>query len=248
MSKPVMNLATMVGVGGCLGLVIVAPASGEDLKIAEFDYIRLQVSVGAVEAPDIKEDTKDGAGVNTNYEWNGARESGYQAAITALFGRGKLGEGGWEWGAEFVLGFYDITPNDFTVNDVIFTNGSNADLRHNTYGVNLLGGWQWGISDLEEFTGFVELLPHIGGGLATAESEVHNTNGSYSRESGSGAYFEAGLRLGAYITERRFVYGVNVSYAYGYSKIDIDFPGGVSSELELKRHGFGIAGVVGYRF
>jgi len=243
-----MNLATLVGVGGCLGLVIAAPACGEDLKVAEFDFIRLQASIGAAAAPDVKEDTKDGAGVNTSYDWNGGRDNGYQAAITALFGRGKLGEGGWEWGGEFVMGIYDLTPQDFTVDGVVFGNGSGSELRSRTYGINLLGGWQWGLMDLDEFTGFVEIIPHIGGGIATAESEVHNGNGSYSRESGTGAYFDAGLRLGAYITEKRMIYGVNVSYDYGYSKIDIDFPGGYSSELELKRHGFGIAGVVGYRF
>ena len=248
MSKPSMTLATMVGVGGCLGLVMAAPAAGEDLKIAEFNYFRLQASIGAVEAPEVEEDTKDGAGTSTSYEWNGGRESGYQAAITGLFGRGKLGDGGWQFGAEFVMGFYDITPEDFTVDGGVFNNGSGGELRHRTYGINLLGGWQWGLTDLDEFTGFVEILPHIGGGIATAESEVHNSNGSYSRESGSGGYFEAGLRLGAYITEKRMIYGLNVSYAYSYSEVDIDFPGGFSSELELKRHGFGIAGVVGYRF
>jgi len=248
MSKPVMKLATMVGVGSCLGLMVAAPASAEDLKIAEFDYFRLQASVAAAAAPDVEEDTSDGAGVNTTYEWNGGRDTGYQAAITALFGHAKHGEGGWEWGGEFVAGFYDITPADFTVDGVIYDNGSGAKLRHRTYGINLLGGWQWGMTDLDEFTGFIEVLPHIGGGIAMAESEVHNTSGSYSRESGMGAYFEAGIRLGAYITERRFIYGVNLSYAYGYSKIDIDFPGGYSSELELQRHGFGLAGVAGYRF
>lgn len=41
---------------------------------------------------------------------------------------------------------------------------------------------------------------------------------------------------------------MNVSYAYGGSEVDMDFDGGYDSELELKRHGFGIAGVVGYRF
>jgi len=144
-----MNLATLVGVGGCLGLVIAAPACGEDLKVAEFDFIRLQASIGAAAAPDVKEDTKDGAGVNTSYDWNGGRDNGYQAAITALFGRGKLGEGGWEWGGEFVMGIYDLTPQDFTVDGVVFGNGSGSELRSRTYGINLLGGWQWGLMDLD---------------------------------------------------------------------------------------------------
>src|ERR1043165_2968680 len=66
MSKPSMTLATMVGVGGCLGLVMAAPAAGEDLKIAEFDYFRLQASIGAVEAPEVEEDRSEGAGTSTS--------------------------------------------------------------------------------------------------------------------------------------------------------------------------------------
>ena len=95
MSKPFMTLAMSIGIGGGLGLVTVAPAVGEDLKIAEFDYIRVQASIGAVAAPDVEEDS-NGSGINTNYEWNGGRESGYQAALTVLMGRGKMVQGGWQ--------------------------------------------------------------------------------------------------------------------------------------------------------
>jgi hypothetical protein len=248
MSMPFMTLARTMGMGGCLGLLVVAQGAAEDLKIAEFDYLRVQASIGAVEAPEVEEDTRDSGGTSTTYDWNGGRESGYQAALTALWGRGKLGGGGWQFGGELVFGFYDITPKDFTVNGGIFGNGSSAELDHRTIGVNLVGGYQWGIADLDEFTGFVEILPYIGGGFASAESEVHDNNGNYATASGDGAYFEAGLRLGAYITEKRYIYGVNVSYAYSYSEVDIDFAGGFTSEVELIRRGFGIAAVAGYRF
>jgi hypothetical protein len=246
--QPFKFVAMQVGMGGCLGLMALAPAVAEDLKVADFDYFRLQASFSAVAAPDVTENTKASGGTNTEYEWNGGRESGYQAAITALFGRGTPGGEGWQWGAELVYGHYDITPSDFTVDGVVFNNDSGAELTYRTIGINVLGGWQWGMSDLEEFTGFIELMPHLGGGMAFAENEVHDSNGSYARETGTGIYWEAGLRFGAYITERRLVYGVNVSYAYSASSIDIDFPGGYSSELDFKRHGFGIGAVAGYRF
>lgn len=248
MSKPLMTLAMSVGIGGCLGVSTMAPAFGEDLKIAEFDYIRLQASIGAVEAPEVEEDSTDNNGVNTNYEWNGGRESGYQAALTLLMGRGKIGEGGWQWGGEVVYGHYDITPSSFRVSGTTFSNGSGSELTHQTIGINLLGGYQWGLSDITEFTGFVEIMPHIGGGVAFAENEVHLLNGGYEVERGVGAYWEMGLRVGAYITERRFIYGVNVSYTYGGAEMDMDFDGGFSSEMEINRSGFGIAGVAGYRF
>lgn len=248
MSKSLMTLAMSVGIGGCLGLSTAAPALGEDLKIAEFDYVRLQVSIAAVEAPEIEENTTDGGGINTTYDWNGGRESGYQAAITALFGRGKLGGGGWVWGTEVVFGFYDITPGGFSANGQPSGNENGSELDHRTIGINLIGGYQWGLADLTEFSGFVEVLPYVGGGFSSAENEVRNSNGAFSTETGRGGYFETGLRVGAYITEHRFIYGVNVSYAYSHSELDMDFPGGYSSEVELTRSGFGIAGVAGYRF
>ena len=65
MSKPFMTLARTVGVGG-LGLALMAPAAAEDLKIAEFDFFRLQVSLGAVESPEVEEDSTDSNGTNTN--------------------------------------------------------------------------------------------------------------------------------------------------------------------------------------
>ncbi|MBA3698779.1 MAG: hypothetical protein H0W78_07985 [Planctomycetes bacterium] len=248
MSKSLMTLAMSVGIGGCLGLFTAAPALGEDLKIAEFDYIRLQASIGAVEAPDVEEDSNDNNNVNTNYEWNGGRESGYQAALTVILGRGRMGEGGWQWGGEVVYGHYNITPDSFSVNGTVFSNGSGNELKHQTIGINLLGGYQWGLSDITEFTGFVEIMPHIGGGVAFAENEVHLLNGGYEENRGIGAYWEVGVRVGAYITEQRFIYGFNVSYAYGGAEMDMDFAGGFSSELHITRQGFGIAGVAGYRF
>ncbi len=246
-SKSFMTMAQLIGIGGALGLTTMAPVLAEDLKIAEFDYIRLQASFGAVAAPNVEEDTTDGI-QNTNYEWNGGRESGYQAALTLLMGRGKMGTGGWQWGAEMVYGHYDITPSGFNTSDGPSSNNDGGDLTHQTIGVNFLGGYQWGLNDLTEFSGFVEIIPHLGGGVAFAENEVHTLTGGIEQESGVGWYWEAGVRVGAYITESRFIYGFNVSYAYGSSEVDMDFPGGFSSEMKLTRNGLGIAGVAGYRF
>ena len=253
MTKPFMTLAAKVGMGGCLGLAAMAPAMAEDLKVADFDYFRLQASLSAVAAPTVTERTKDSAGITTEYDWNGSRDTGFQAAVTALFGRGTTTGGeGWQWGAELVFGNYDITPSDFTVNGSVINNGSGTDLSYRTIGINVLGGWQMGITDLNEFTGFIEIMPHLGGGFAFADNETNTAaTGSpavYEKGSGTGMYWEAGLRLGAYITERRYIYGFNISYAYSGSAVDMDVAGGFSSKLDLTRRGFGLGGVFGYRF
>jgi hypothetical protein len=254
--KPIMTLTATVarlGMGGCLGMATLAPLVAEDLKVADFDYIRLEASVGVVAAPDVTEDTKDSAGTNTSYDWNGTRDNGIRGAITAIFGRGTATGGeGWQWGVELAYARYDITPADFTVAGSVVDNGSGTQLEYRTIGVNVLGGWQWGMTDIEEFTGFVEIMPHLGGGMAFADNEINTspvgTPASYEQESGTGFYWEAGLRVGAYITERRMIYGVNVSYTYSAAKVDMDFPGGYSSDLDFKGHGFGIGAVAGYRF
>lgn len=253
MTKPFMTLAAKVGMGGCLGLAAMAPAMAEDLKVVDFDYFRLQATLSVVAAPEVTEKSKDSAGTTTKYDWNGNRDNGFQASVTALFGRGTTNGGeGWQWGAELAFGNYDITPADFTVNGAVITNGSNTDLYYRTVGLNLLGGWQLGVTDLDEFTGFIEIMPHLGGGLAFANNEVNTAaSGSpavYEKGNGTGFYWEAGLRIGAYITERRLIYGVNISYAYSASSINMDFPGGFTSDLQLNRRGFGIGGVAGYRF
>ncbi len=252
MSKmPFMTVAKTMGIG-CLGLAAWAPIAAEDLKVADFDYFRLQASLGVVAAPEVNETAKNASGSSTEYEWNGNRDSGYQAAITAIFGRGTPAGEGWQWGTELVFGHYDITPSDFTVDGLVINNGSDAELTYRTFGINVMGGWQWGMTDLDNFTGFIELMPHLGGGIAFANNEVNTAAAGnpavYEEESGTGFYWEAGLRFGAYITEKRLLYGVNLTYAYSASTIDMDFPGGFTSELDLKRHGFGIGAVAGYRF
>ena len=88
----------------------------------------------------------------------------------------------------------------------------------------------------------------LGGGLAFAENELHTVGGSYERANGTGGYYETGLKVGAYITEQRWIYGLNVTYTFGQGQVGMDFGGGYSSKLNLDREGFGITGLMGYRF
>jgi hypothetical protein len=241
--------AISVGLVGGLSLIAANWGYAADQRLAEFDYLRLQASISAVAGPDVEEDSSPSGGTNTHYEWEGVRESGYQATIGAYFGHGHSGESAWQWGPEFVFGSYDITPQSFTVSGASSgtpKNGSTADLYYRTYGLNLVGGWVYGLTNINEFTGFVEILPTIGGGLATADNEVFD-GANYIKGSGSGAYIELGLRAGAYITERRFIYGFQVMYQYSRAKVDIEYTS-YNSELEINRHGFGLGGVIGYRF
>jgi hypothetical protein len=238
-----------VGLAGGLSLLLAQTGYAADKRLAEFDFLRVQASISAVAGPDIEEDSSPSGGSNTNYEWEGLRESGYQATVGAYFGHGHSGESAWQWGPELVFSSFDITPQSFLVNGSgggTPKNGSTADLYYRTYGVNLAGGWVYGLTNINEFTGFIEIMPSIGGGLATADNEVYDGT-NYVKGSGTGGYIELGLRAAAYITERRFIYGFQVMYQYSRAKVDIEYTG-YNSELEINRHGFGIGGVFGYRF
>jgi hypothetical protein len=114
--------------------------------------------------------------------------------------------------------------------------------------VTLFGGYEFGINpDAAEISAFFLLGPFIGGGVALADSEVRDSSGTYANDSGIGWYLEGGLRAGFVITEKRWLGGVLVDFTVGTSEVDVDFGGGTSSTLTLKRIGVGGSLVIGYR-
>jgi hypothetical protein len=255
MSKPYMTLAAMGLTRGmwCLAATLavgqaVGQAIGEENDPGAFSYHNLMLSVSTAPVPKVKEDSTDGAGTTTHYEWDGMRDTGYRFAVTGLCGKSS-GEGrsGWQFGLDLAFATYDITPQSFDVSGATFNNSSTATLHYRTLGVNVVGGWQYGLSTLDDLHAFVEIMPFLGGGVAFASNEVH-TVGGYDEQSGTGGYFQYGMRIGGYIVEKRWIFGAVANYTGGRSKVDIDFSGGYSSTLTLTQSGFGLGGVVGYRF
>jgi hypothetical protein len=241
-------LAIGIGLGSWALPGILAAAAVDDVPFSD-----LYLGFATAPPPKVKERTSTASGVETTYKWREPRRQyGLQAAVTSLNGHGH-GWGGWVWGAELVAADYDITPGTYSVDGAPDTpNTSSSKLRCQTLGVSVLGGYEYGINgdndEVDGISGFLTVLPLVGYGAAWADNEVHTSSGSYTREKGLGSYYEAGIRVGGYLTERNWIYGVTVQGVVGSGKVKMDFPGGYSSELTLRRAGFGFGLVAGYRF
>lgn len=244
---PLIALALSGGLWNSCSAAVIEPEK-DPYQPEVFHYLTFLVGFGATAAPEVTEYSKDGAGTTTRYDWQGARKTGYQGVATLMCGQ-TLGDGnGIQCGLDLAFATYDIRPHSFDVGGTNFDNGSPGDLNYRTIGVNLVGGWSYGIRNRDELLTLITIDAFLGGGLAFAENELHTTGGSYERANGTGGYYELGLKAGAYVTEYRWIYGLNVTYTFGQGQVGMDFSGGYSSKLDLQREGFGVTGLMGYRF
>ena len=224
----------------CTASMTAATTSVPDTGIPFNDFF---IGVGVVPAPTVTE-KQSGPSGSTGYEWEGNNKSGTQISLTSLNGRGYRW-GGFVWGGEFTVGLYDIKPESYTAS-TSFKNGSDENLSYRTVGGNVIAGYEYGIMKQDGLRAFIEILPHIGGGIARAESEVYNGT-TYTKDSGFGLYGEYGLRIAGFLTERNWIYGISAGYVRGSSKIKFDI-GADSTEMWLKRAGASMFFLAGYRF
>jgi len=245
MSNQFLTLLPLGRCGLCCALLGVG--AGWSAEERPFEFQNLLIGLAGSPSPSVTENSKDASGTTTSYDWSGKRSVGVQASALVLAGTGAA-EGGWEFGGGVSFATYDITPNSFTVAGASYNNASSSTLHYRTVGVNVLGGYEYGLIDIDDFRGFVEVTPILGAGIAWADNEIHGATGGYDKKTGVGAYVEYGLRVGAYITETRWIYGVNAFYMGGTSSVKMDFTGGYSSTLRLDRSGFGAGAAAGYRF
>jgi hypothetical protein len=231
------------------GLCVLALSSGRVWAVDErpYDFTDLIVGVASSPVPKVKEDTTDSQGVTTHYDWGGERENGVAFTVIGQQGTSLESQGGWEWGIGVVGANYNITPTSYAVAGQTFANGSTASLYYRSFGVRLVGGYEYGIVDMDEFRGIVEIGPFLGGGLVSADNEVQ-VNGAYTKSNGLGGYVDFGLYLGAYITEAHWIYGVTCTYEASFGTVKMNTPGGYSSTLHFNSSGVGFGLAAGYRF
>lgn len=205
----------------------------------------LYVGVGTSPGPKVAETATTAGGGSTGYDWKGNKDNGLQLAVTSINGRAYRW-GGWVWGGEAVLGIYDITPTRYEVGAASFTNDSNAGLTYRSLGCNILGGYEYGIMKNDGVSAFVMFLPHIGGGVATAETELR-TGSVYTKDHGFGYYGEYGIRVMGCITERSWMGGVTIGFVRSTARVKVTVDP-YESELSLRRSGVTLGAVAGYRF
>jgi hypothetical protein len=212
-----------------------------------YDFDDLLLSASSAPVPKVKENTTDSSGVTTHYDWEGERSNGLEFTLAGKQGTTLESSGGWEYGIAVNVGNYNITPQSYVVAGNSYSNGSTNMLYYRTLGIDVLGGYEYGLVDADDFHGFVEVTPILGLGLAQADNEVQ-VNGTYSRKTGIGEYVDIGLRLGAFITESRWIYGVAITYQASLGMVKISMPGGNSSNLHFVASGLGFGFAAGYRF
>jgi hypothetical protein len=245
-----MKIIIASGAACTCGCLLLSTVCGTQLWSADdkaMPFRNLLLGVASAPAPKVTEDSKEkSTGLITSYDWKDGANTGTQVSVTGLFGQMRSA-GNWEYGASLNFFQADITPKSYEVQHSAYLATSGNTFHYRTLGVCVLGGYQYGLTYLNDFRGFVEITPFVGGGIAWADNEVHTASSTYLTETGTGPYWEYGLRAGAYITERRFIYGISLGLTGGNAKVTMDFPG-YESELSLNRLGFSFGVVAGYRF
>jgi hypothetical protein len=244
------GLVLGLGLVGCLR----PPASSAaDLALEDVPFSDLELSLLLPPSPKVTERATAGDGTQTNYRWRDPGQSfGYGLEVATLNGVGHPW-GGLVWGAALGGADYDITPGSYSVDGGgSFANTSSDKLHYRTLGVTVLGGYEYGINGDDQpgegISSFLMILPLVTAGAAWTDDEQHNVNGSYTRERHTGSFYQVGLRIGGYLTEQDWIYGVSVEGLIGRAKAHLSFPGSTSSDLTLKQQGVGFGLTAGYRF
>jgi hypothetical protein len=241
-----------IGLGFACALSPVA-CQGADLLSENVPFDDVYIGLSSPPTPRVTEKTTDALGNQTTYHWEQPEnDRGVDGEIVSLNGTGHPW-GGLVWGVKLDSAVYEITPKTYGVDGGgTFSNTSPNQLRYTTVGVTLLGGYEYGITGddgpNDGISAFLMVLPFVAGGGAWAESEVHSPSGAYVRERRMGSYIQAGMRVGGYLTEEDWIYGVFVEGLLGTGKVNLNFPGDYTSHLTLKQQGVSFGASAGYRF
>ncbi|MBA3939454.1 MAG: hypothetical protein H0X38_18550 [Planctomycetes bacterium] len=212
----------------------------------------LFVGVLLTPVPKIHEETHDSANTAIATDWRDQDSNGFGVSVVSLNCSMTHDWGGIMWGGELVTTKADITANTLLESGSLpaYRNPSTERMQYQTLGANLLVGYEYGIAALEEdeFGGWVEVLAVLGGGGVRADSEDRLNHTVVQRKGGDGVYYNYGLRLAGFLTERRWIFGASVEWLAGTAQVDIDYGGSASTKMTIDQNGLGFAFLAGYRF
>ena len=206
-------------------LLVTAPLTllAEDLApVGAYEYSELRVGWMSVSAPSAKQ-TKPVTG-----SWEGGESQGSRFSLTYLTGTVPTdGLVGTVWGGMFNLSSYQLGDA-----------GVESALIQPT--IDFTYGWQYGILETDSLRGFAELLPFVGVGMSNVEI-------GDKRRIGLAA--EAGLKAGAFLSERNWELGITGIYLLGLSRVSYT-PDAANEEstYEFTSNDFGFGVEGGYRF
>jgi hypothetical protein len=216
-SRPVLRSVTCVT--ALLGFAL-GGWCAEDV-VADPAYKFRDLRFGLTSAPTPRVHSEALAGGNT-FNYDSSKSRGGRATMTYLIGKVPP-----ERTTSTVYGL-QLSLGSYEVGDSGMTTGLVQPM------VDVYYGWQYGIVESQSLRGWFEMMPFVGVGGSFVDVDEKKRLG-YA--------LETGVRLGAYLTERSWQFGVTSSGLLGTSKVK-----GNVNELTLNTSGFTFGAEVGYRF
>jgi len=227
----------------CLAAAL--PAAAENLD--PIDDFRLGITVQ--QPLTISEVITPSGGTGKTYNWKGGKRFGtrFDAEYDQGMSRRQRALPGFLWSVGVSYSNNAITPDSYDTGSGTSTNSrEDQELNYRQYG--LMGGLGWATMPTSTSMGNYHFeISAIGrGGWSTAQS----TSPGLTPEIGEGhaPYWEAGGRGGLMLCDEHWLFGITLGWLYGRNKIDIDLPGGYSSQMTIIRNGAEAAVQIGFRF
>ncbi|MBA3709141.1 MAG: hypothetical protein H0W83_10025 [Planctomycetes bacterium] len=228
------------------------PLMAEDLP-SEMDrpINDIRLGGGAVQKLTISERVTTPAGTHADYDWRGLNDWGPSLGFSAV---GTLHQfrrhGALLVGVGATMQMFDITPDSYRVGGASFPNGRrDLDLQYQTVSLDLMFGYGTGAWNTRFGAWHLEALAIGSGGLAWADTQGFDSTGTAVRRRGAGWQYAYGPRLGAYLTEHAWVFGVHADYLFSHGEVGITLPNGDKSVVTAEGDGTFAAQVeIGRRF
>ena len=221
LSRSIQYSATCVAtlLGLAFGGLQAAEGQVEGQAEKPYEYQDLRIGWVSAPSPSIYSQVKGGG---NGYHYDSGESRGSRFSVTYLCGK-ALAESkvGTVVGGQFSLGSYRVGNQ-----------GATASLVQPM--VDVYYGWQYGIVDTPALRGWIEMLPYLGVGGSVVDLD---------QKKRLGYAIETGVRFGAYLTERKWEFGVTSSWVLGTSAVKGD-----TNELTLNTNGFTFGAEIGYRY
>jgi hypothetical protein len=208
----------------------------------------LRLGGSLLSAPQIRETVDIAGGGSANYDWIGGNHIGGGVGVSymrAWWPSIRGGAGTLIGGLGVVYQHYNTTPQSYRTVAGLATNTNKSDLQYQVAAAELALGWanqpvNTVVGDLH-----LEALGVGSFGIAWADTQV---GGSNATRRGTGTQWAIGPRLGMYLCEAHWVFGVHGDWTWSRGKVDIALPGGDTSHIEAVGQGPSGTAEIGYRF
>lgn len=228
------------------------PLMAEELHRDFFTGVHdLRIGGGIYQKPRVFETVTTPGGGKAEYRWIGGNPIGHRVSISGVATPWAVSRavGDPLFGLELSYAAFEETPDTYRVGGTYSTNlRRDVTLQFQTVEASVLIGWatpRWytAVGDLH-----LEFAAVVGGGMAWADTQGVSGGGQVTRRRGSGWNYDVSPRLGVYLCDSGWVFGIHGDWIFSHGEVGIELPNGDHSELSVDGDGFGAEGQIGYRF